>query len=469
MKEEFEDDLKRRISEVFDQYDDAGADEGWMQLRERFPAPANSRGVTRLWWLSAAAVILLCLGVGLWLRFDKPAASNTIAVNKPVKTKPAQPETAERIEPEPAKANGERQESASPDIYENNNAAIAGGFMPDEPVLAMRKEASNNKQAQAVTAYKRGAAENNIVAAGLMESTVNRGKKDSVISTPRSQAATEQYAVTTVPAQKPTTTVDVVKPPVVQQPDVTAQKPIDRLFARDYASDTQKKQDQKADKLVNFGVYAATYVNYAKGSDNRVNVGAGVSSDFRISKNLKLSTGVSIAQNSFNYNVSSPAELPAVAADASVVANSLRAADEKGFNTSIAPPALQNYNASLVGLDVPLNLKFEFDPDKNDTYISAGVSSGTFLNQSYNYRYSYSSISREDNRVVNEKIEQGFGNFYFARTLNVAFGVGYPLGKSNRLVIEPFVKYPLDGLGAQQIKFGAGGINLKLNFQARKR
>ncbi|MCD8740281.1 hypothetical protein LT679_06670 [Mucilaginibacter roseus] len=468
MKEEFEDDLKRRISEVFDQYDDAGADEGWMLLRQQFPAPANKRGVTRLWWISAAAVILLCLGIGLWLRFDKADESDAIALNKPVKPKTGKPQTAERIEAEPVKKGSEVPQTTTGKVNQNNNNTnIAGGFTPGEPVLAMSQRAINNKQA--VTAYKRGATENNLVADGPMESTVNRGKKDSVISTPRSQAAVEQYASATVPAQKPATTADVVKPPFVKQPDEANQKPIDRLFARDYANNTQKKQDQKDDKLVNFGVYAATYVNYAKGSDNRVNVGAGVSSDFRISKNLKLSTGVSIAQNSFNYNVSSPAELPAVAADASMVANSLRAADEKGFNTSIAPPALQNYNASLVGLDVPLNLKFEFDPDKNDTYISAGVSSGTFLNQSYNYRYSYSSITRDDNRVVNEKIEQGFGNFYFARTLNVAFGVGYPLGKSNRLVIEPFVKYPLDGLGAQQIKFGAGGINLKLNFQARKK
>jgi hypothetical protein len=53
--------------------------------------------------------------------------------------------------------------------------------------------------------------------------------------------------------------------------------------------------------------------------------------------------------------------------------------------------------------------------------------------------------------------------------LNVSFGMGYPLGKSNRLIIEPFLKYPLDGLGAQQIRFGAGGLNLKINFKGTKK
>jgi len=41
------------------------------------------------------------------------------------------------------------------------------------------------------------------------------------------------------------------------------------------------------------------------------------------------------------------------------------------------------------------------------------------------------------------------------------------LGK-NHLVIEPFLKYPLNGLGDQHILFGSGGINLKFNFDAGK-
>ncbi|MBE9585061.1 outer membrane beta-barrel protein [Mucilaginibacter sp. JRF] len=464
MKDELNDDLKRRISEVFDNYEDQGADAGWMLLREKFPAPARNRGVMKLWWLSAAAVILLCLGLGLWIRFDQPDQNNQIAVTKPVKK--AQPEVS-KVDDSPAvkkeDTNTENNTSATRPTADNYAAT---GFKPAAPTLA--KPAESVLAEQAVTAARRGVAENNSEAPSLIASTVNRGKKDSVISTPRPQAAQQQY-IAAAPVEK-TDNVATTKQPGTDQPTVTApKKNIDAMFEADYAKNNTKKQEKKSEKLVNFGVYAATYVNYAKGSDNRVNVGAGVSSDFRLTKNLKLSTGVSIAQNSFNYNVSSPMQLTNAAADASVVANSLKAGDEKAFNTSIAAPTLQNYNASLMGLDVPVNLKYEFNPEKNDTYISAGLSSGTFLNQNYNYRYNYSSLSRDDNRVVTERVEEGAGNFYFAKTLNVAFGIGYPLGKSNRLVIEPFVKYPLDGLGAQQIKFGAGGINLKLNFQTRKK
>lgn len=466
MKEELEDDLKRRISEVFDNYQDPGADEGWALLRDKFPAQARKSRVMKLWWISAAAIVLLCLGLGLWIRFDKADQNNQIAVTKPVKK--VQPETAEKHNDAPVatKENNDtntKQGTAGRQIADNY---AANGLKPAAPALG--KPDRYQPTEQAVTAARRGAAENYSVATSRIASTVNRGKKDSVISTPRSQTANEQYIAANIPAEKPNTATSVVQADT-KQSAVAPKKSIDAMFDADYAKNTGKKQERENNKAVHFGVYAATYVNYAKGSDNRVNVGAGVSSDFRITKNLKLSTGVSIAQNSFNYNVDNTTQLSAVAFDASAVGNSIKATDEKGFNTSIAAPELQNYNASLMGLDVPVNLKYEFNPDKSDTYISAGLSSGTFLNQNYNYRYNYSSISGRDNRVVNEKIEQGVGNFYFAKTLNVAFGIGYPLGKSNRLVIEPFVKYPLDGLGAQQIKFGAGGINLKLNFQTRKK
>jgi hypothetical protein len=134
--------------------------------------------------------------------------------------------------------------------------------------------------------------------------------------------------------------------------------------------------------------------------------------------------------------------------------------------TALSTPTIRNYNASLVGLDIPINIKYEFNPQKTDAYISMGLSSGTFIDESYTYKYNYPSfLSDKLQQTQNETTGKSFGSFYFAKTLNVAFGIGYPFGK-NRLVIEPFLKYPLDGLGSQNLKFGAGGLNLKLNFQS---
>ena len=153
---------------------------------------------------------------------------------------------------------------------------------------------------------------------------------------------------------------------------------------------------------------------------------------------------ISVARPSFTYGAASPSSLGLAT-----------------INNTAVTTTFKDYNASLVGLDIPVNLKYEFNPQQSDTYISAGLSSGTFINESYTSQYNYSSFfSPSSQETQAETTTKSFNGFYFAKTLNVAFGVGYPLGK-NHLVIEPFLKYPLEGLGSQQIRFGSGGINLK--------
>jgi hypothetical protein len=470
---ELDDDLKRRISEVFDNFEDPTAEEGWMLLREKYPPAANHRGTAWLWWASAAAMFLLVLGIGIWINMkpaDKPETytKNTVKKERPAINTPAETTTPQK-ETAPATANNNT--TVAP-VTDNTDAV----FTPQAPTLARRskKVIKTIPDVDIITP--------DVVTTPAIVSVPPNNGNTPAVTVPQQQPAnvlatvpaTQTPAVTdnNKPVIQPSITPDVIQPvqaSVVEKKPASQQAAVNRSFLamleKEGSSQASAKQTKaKNDKAVNFGVYAATYVNYAKGSDNNVNVGAGVSSDFRISKNVKLSTGVSIAQNSFNYG---GAEIPRVASEASLVAKSVQTL---GFGPASSAPTVQNYNASLVGIDIPLNIKFEFNPEKNDTYISAGLSSGTFINESYTYKYNYNApFSSTATQQVDEKINEQFNEFYFAKTLNLAFGIGYPLGKNNRLVIEPFVKYPLAGLGVQQIKFGAGGINLKLNFQTRKK
>lgn len=263
------------------------------------------------------------------------------------------------------------------------------------------------------------------------------------------------------PAQQLATTgiTDTIKP---KKPA----KSITDMFA-DNQTVKPKKSDESLGK-VHFGVYAATYFNYAKGSSNNANLGAGVTAEINIAKNLKLVTGVTVAQNSLNFNTAVPT---------STQSNFAVPAASNSFSTfSLASPAyvasvpsLKNYDANMVGLDIPLNLKYDFNPKKYDFYVLAGLSSGTFINETYTYQYNYPALfSPSLQQIQNQTSHNNFESFYFAKTLNLAFGVGYPLGK-NHLILEPFLKYPLDGMGSQNIRFGAGGINLKFNFQPSKK
>jgi hypothetical protein len=255
-----------------------------------------------------------------------------------------------------------------------------------------------------------------------------------------------------------------------------ARKQEKKLFDDEKIAEAKtEKKSEKSDKSVRLGIYAATYFNYAKGSSNQFNLGAGITSDISLSQNLKLSTGLSIGQNTLNYAGQAQAPEQSYQLAAAANTNTAKPAAVNSFSPARAlytatatPSQFKNYSANLVGLDIPLNLKFVIDPQKSQTYILAGVSSGTFINEKYTYIYDNQSLySSNISQTQDKSTSQSFNSFYFAKTLNLAFGTGYNIG-SNKLVIEPFLKYPLDGLGSQQIKFGAGGINLKFNFRGGK-
>jgi len=64
MQDNFDRKLTERIVQVFDEYEDDSADQGWEQLRLKYPAPQRRSPI--VYWLSSAAAILLLIA-GVWL------------------------------------------------------------------------------------------------------------------------------------------------------------------------------------------------------------------------------------------------------------------------------------------------------------------------------------------------------------------------------------------------------------------
>ncbi len=479
-EEKFNTELKSRIAEVFDNYDDTRADEGWALLRQKYPAKEKHRGLAWLWY-AAAAIALLVMGV--WF-MQKPDANNgnNLAV-KPNKTI-QQPEKKVEGPYDSAVTNNNQ----TPVLVKVDTSARHTTVQPNStvPQTANVPAPKNNvvktqwpMQDQQVPAPGSPSAGNYALNQAKKDRTLNPAgnivKTDSpivnknnaalaAVNKPVSNAA--QQAVESATTNKTNTQVIAAQ---TQPIKTNTEKAI-----MDLLNQTQPKiakaDKNKTDKKASLSLYAATYFNYATGSDNQLNVGAGFTSDFKISSKLKLSTGVSIGQNSLNFNNSGSGgrlQLSAAADNASpatlsgAIGNSAGSTFNASNNAKTTPEA-KKYKASLIGLDIPINFKYQFSP-KSDTYVLAGVSSGTYITETYKTTSTTSLVTQEST------VQSNFSTFDLAKTLNFSFGVGYPLGKSNQLIVEPFLKYPLDGLGAQQIKFGAGGINLKLNFQAPKK
>jgi hypothetical protein len=493
MDEQLDNDLRDRIKEVFENIDNTSADEGWLLLREKFPeGESKRRGFAWLWWGSVAAVLLLVAGLGIWINTEhiEPKKISYKAI-KPLKhekqvTSGYHKNTASKTAPvisadnlvksstghqktnaQPLKGPGKTNPTAQPALVNklaSNDIAAKNAYMARKNA-ENAKIKTNNVQPQQVTitANPNGITTNPNTVAVI----------PNAANTNANTMAVKPNNVTVNPdavANPGTAPADKILPP--QQPKA---KSIEDMFAEDKNTLAIKNDKKlKNDKKVRFEIYEATYFNYAKGSNSQVNAGAGFTSNIKISNNLRLVTGVSIGQNTLSYT----GGLPPTNNQSTDAVSLARPSFPYGvaspsslatINNTAVTTTFKDYNASLVGLDIPVNLKYEFNPQQSDTYISAGLSSGTFINESYTSQYNYSSFfSPSSQETQSETTTKSFNGFYFAKTLNVAFGVGYPLGK-NHLVIEPFLKYPLEGLGSQQIRFGSGGINLKFNFESLKK
>jgi hypothetical protein len=511
MDEQLDNDLNNRIREVFDNFDDTSypsADEGWLLLRNKFPEMEKKRPVAWLWWGSTAAAVLLFIGFGLWMTSKKqqpetmavkpaknkqeqivPADTNKLLATKQnpaLKNNPANAATAPAIDTvnKYASKTPVNKLPATPSVpnitvnkapdYANTNIAavqqplnntqtVNNTKLKTKPEDSVKSVVAKTNAPQYAITAPAAPGTNTVLVAPI------KIKPDSA-KTITAKTNTPQYAVTAPAADAntgvPASSNTIMRQPVKVAPKQAPANSMDRLFAGENTK-PQKTEEKDIDKKVRFGVYAATFVNYAKGSNNQINAGAGFTSDIKLTKNLKLSTGVALAQNTLSYN-----SAPPITADAVSKTQALASYRADLFSTATAFPVLKNYNASLIGLDIPMNIKYEFNPQKSDAYISAGLSSGTFINEAYTsvYGFAPSSIAAgAPQQTTDEVTRKNFSGFYFAKTLNVSFGVGYPVGKGNRLIIEPFLKYPLSGLGSQQIQFGAAGLNLKLNFTTQKK
>jgi len=485
MDDPLDNDLKNRIREVFDNYHDEHADEGWQLLREKYPEKARRSPVLWLWWGSAAAVILLFLGI-LWLN-KKPEKENKLVGNKPGINHPI----VKSIEP---------QKNGNAIIEKNSNAdntsadsvinSLQTQKLANNKLLPKRSHANNSpKTNQSSTSVENSntIASNNSIAREKTE----RDNEPTVAKTEPSIAAinpTKTIEKPNAAITKPDNATKVDSSASVAAQSMAVAKPNSGVNMLDQSKQPNKtalannevpknKKDEGYRRpLFSFGVYAATYVNYASKSNSQVNEGIGISSDIRISRKLNLSTGIAVGQNSLNYNGQLPPEQSRLLASTNNSANNdkVSALAPTAYNANAnsyfaATPSLKNYTASLIGLEIPINLKYQFNPEKTATFVSIGISSGTFINETYTSTYAYTTpFASNLSQTTDQSLQQKFNSFYFAKTLNFSFGTGYRIS-GNDLIIEPFVKYPIQGLGTQQIKFGSGGLNLKFNFQGKRR
>jgi hypothetical protein len=202
-------------------------------------------------------------------------------------------------------------------------------------------------------------------------------------------------------------------------------------------------------KPLALGVVLFPQTPYADNAQSNLNVGGGFLSELPITRNIGINTGVLVAGQSLNF----PQQLA------------------KPLTTG--GRQLESASLSLLGLDIPLNLKYNFSSHKKQSYyFGLGVSSMLVLGE--NSTRTYSSFNVIGNQVVTrqETIKQtgpAGGRMLWGQLMNVSFGMEYSLSPRWQLTVEPYLKLPLRTYTLEQFRLGSGGVQLQMRYRTRQK
>jgi hypothetical protein len=443
MKEQFDKELRDHIKDSFDVYDDQMADDGWKKFQKK--VNRNKRKVILMWsfpsGIAAAIAFIFLFNSPL---FDSVETENHL-VFKPETSIQENQKVKQRNSINQSQVNSIDQKTEI--IYSSEKQTPVGksskqlekleqvvdpAYQPEEKILLVVNKLDTFQRIDTAPI------EENIALA-----QVNSNIRENTIED-KTLEIEKDFSKNTFLDKIPTHELNPV-------------------LANQVEND--KNPSKKSNKL-NVGLDASTYMNFTDdGLNNDMNLGIGVTSAYKISKNISINSGININRQSTIFNANNSARF----AQASNIA--LKEMEFSKDNAVASTVNDQVSNAKLIGFDIPISIKYQSTHNNNkmNWFLSTGLSAYTVLNERYLNTMSvvnYSLMGAETTSVTTqeENSEDPFSNLQLARTLNFSFGIIIPVNKNTALSVEPFVKYPLNGIGQEDLKIGSGGVSFKMNL-----
>lgn len=204
-------------------------------------------------------------------------------------------------------------------------------------------------------------------------------------------------------------------------------------------------------------------------SNQTVNLGGGLVSEFSFSKRLKLDVGMAYASQNLNPNNNMFYAMDAVSTE------------DAGFRTSSLSTNVINSNSELRfgQLEIPINLKYSIlEKAKSGVYLMSGLSNMFYLNQRNVNTFEAVNLNMMG-LVTSQNAVQQFtetvrpseesGNATVGQMINFGFGYEHSLNNGTFFSVEPFYKTSLGGQTFWGQQFSIGGINLRMNFQLKNK
>jgi hypothetical protein len=130
----------------------------------------------------------------------------------------------------------------------------------------------------------------------------------------------------------------------------------------------------------------------------------------------------------------------------------------------IAPYSIRRDNSTILNVDaftsiteMPLTLQYTIKKEKNTRFFaSAGCVSYVIHKEHYNYTYTKNGEEKQSITYYNKASNNWFSN------AQVSVGYQYSVNKIGNIVIEPFYRIPLKGIGISDLPITSIGINFAL-------
>ncbi|MEX2573904.1 MAG: hypothetical protein WD317_06385 [Balneolaceae bacterium] len=213
-------------------------------------------------------------------------------------------------------------------------------------------------------------------------------------------------------------------------------------------------------KEIEFSVAYAPVMN-VHNAQTDISIGGGFYTDWSISDNLSLSSGVFISGNRLRYSDNPERRM-----------GEMMSAGSRPLDSAEGEVHMQ---VDLLGMELPMNLRY-FITD--NVFLSGGISSVIFLKEQFEYTYEYQqriqvmssegtgapvtrTVTMTDSRTQSEPSLNGMN---WAAFYTISAGYHYDIANRHTVALEPFVKIPTGRLTTRDIRYTTGGVQMKIFF-----
>lgn len=222
--------------------------------------------------------------------------------------------------------------------------------------------------------------------------------------------------------------------------------------------------NERERQKIKLGVEMASFTNFSQEPlTPGVNYGGGIIANIPVTSKLSLNPALVFTAYSLNFD------------------RTEQRIESTGYTTLgvqeiiESEPDLVPAGINLAGIDIPVNLQYRFLQSRRSDYtVEIGISSLVYLSEKYSYSFTrvlgpnpYTGTPEEES-VTGNTSESAFETFDFAKLINFSLGWNYNLNRRFGMSLNPYVKYPVGSLGSGEVKFGSGGLRMKLMVRPGK-